>query len=715
MPDPAQGMIRLDFVVTDTSGHPVTGLTGKDFTLLDNGKQQKILSFQAFDQIRDKPNPPVTVPMDIDGSNTAEPDPPLEVILVIDELNMPDVPQQGGAQLLSAEREAENFLRRNQGHLGQPVSIYRVTKDGLSASQPSTDGNSLADDIAHRREPRVIWKRPMISESLGKIAGGGETSRRITHSLIALGSIAIEERRKPGRKLMFWLGPGWQTNGRAGTGLFDFSTELSTRLREARIDLWSATEWPLYDARGNPVPASTFIFKDYLEGVRPETYDFGYLALHIIATQSGGGVLATSNDLASLIGKRADQASAFYSLTFDPPRTNVVDEYHALNVEVGKPGLTAHTRTGYFDEPVFYDQALAGIERVTVEQLENALKMAGGRSDSSLAQQLAGLELTERVNTTRLAMLETTLKGKKARQALVALADASVFLAPPAGEIPTTPPPDAARQRQMISRTVDYVNKTIPKLPDFFADRTVVQYHEYPPKPGQTWKTAMGDQSLHIGETAKAVMHFRNGKEVVEGEVIKGKLSKHGGQKLDSVGNFGPILNTVVVGATAANSIVIWSRWEQSAKGPQAVFRYRVPEETPFFLVGSAYLANDDKMIPFERKAPFHGEFAVDPASGAILRLTVQADLEPRLPLDRSDVMVEYKPVVVGGNTYICPARSVSILRQRTVMDIHEWGETFKIYAPFETLLNDMVFEKYHKFHSTSRILPGFTPEPEDK
>jgi hypothetical protein len=58
---------------------------------------------------------------------------------------------------------------------------------------------------------------------------------------------------------------------------------------------------------------------------------------------------------------------------------------------------------------------------------------------------------------------------------------------------------------------------------------------------------------------------------------------------------------------------------------------------------------------------PFHGEFAIDPKTGAILRLTMQAALDPRLPLDESSVVVEYGPVVIGGTTYIYSLRSVSI------------------------------------------------------
>ncbi len=675
-------------MVTDKLGNPVTGLRQQDFTLQDNGRPAEFVTFQAFDGV------------------TVKPDPPAEVILVIDELNLPP------AQLAAAEHEAENFLRQNQGHLAQPVSLYRVTESGLSASaETSFDGNALADEIAQERDPRGIWGTSTVSET----PGTGVVSPKALHSLIALGSIAIEERRKPGRKLMFWMGPGWLFNPATADGAFDYVAELSTRLREARINLWSATEWPYYDSSGQPLPVTDLTYKDAIERLTPKKVTFSSLALRAIAMQTGGGILETQNDLAGLLSKHVGEASAFYSLTFDPPRTNQVDEYHALKLELGNPDLTAHTSAGYFDEPVFYDQSPAGIERVTVEQLEHALSALDGSSDAEIAQHLSNTELSERLNTARFTTLQATLRGKKAREALIALADESAFLAPPCGEIPSKAPPDLATQRLIMSRTVDYVKKTISKLPNFFANRTMVQYHESPPKPLQTWKTATGDQSLHLDKTSNALMLFRDSKEVVKEETTKGKPLKLEEATMNTIGTFGPLLATVLVGATSAGSALRWSRWEKGANGLLAVFRYQVPEQTPHFLVGFGYLANDNGMVYLKEQVPFHGEFAVDPASGAILRLTVQADLEPRLPLERSDIMVEYRPVAIGGNTYICPARSVSISRQRTTRDIAKWGEHFKVYAPFETLLNDMTYEKYHVFHSTARMLPGFTPTPERK
>jgi hypothetical protein len=516
---------------------------------------------------------------------------------------------------------------------------------------------------------------------------------------------------------MFWLGPGWQFDSNRGTGVFDFLTELSTRLRDARINLWGANEQPFYDARRNPIPTLHPMFKAYWDDVTPGTVDLGYLQLHVLAAQSGGGLLETSSDLAGLIARHVEQASCFYSLTFDPPRTNTVNDYHRLEVEIGKPEMTAHTQTGYFDQPVFYDQPRDNTKRLTVAQLEQWLLGAtAASSDRNQASLISTVELTERLSSARLAKIEAALKGKKARQALVALADQSAFLGPPADEISSRPPPDPAMQRLIISRTVEYLSKTIPKLPDFFATRTTVQYHEHPPKPGQTWKTALGDRSLYPIETSKASVHFRSGKEVVEGEVVKEKGRTRGNRMmLDTVGTFGPILAAVLGGATSPGSELFWSHWEEGPNGTQAVFRYLVPKETSLFLVGSDYLTNSDTVIPFERPARFHGEIAIDPANGAVLRLSMQADLEPRLPLERSDVMVEYGPVAVAGNTYICPAKAVSISRQRRIMDIHQWGEDFKVYAPFETLLSDMEYTKYHKFHATSRILPGYIPAPEQK
>jgi len=679
------GLITLDIVVTDKSGKSVAGLEPRDFTLLDNGQPDKILSFQSFD------------------GTTARPYPPVEVILVIDTVNLQ--PQQISVSM----SEAQKFLRGNNGHLAQPVSIFLLSNAGLSSlSQPSTDGNALAD-VVHGGDRTVIRQPPPFrvgqtyveNSQIFKMTAGGVANRS---SLSGLASIVIQERRKPGRKLLFWLGPGWPVNVQGADIAFDSITELSTRLREAQISLWSATE--------RPYPNTDFVYQDFLAPVKTtEKAKSGNLALDVLAVQSGGGVLDTSTGLTELISKSIEKEIVFYTLTFDPSRTNEVDDYHDLKVAVGKPDLTARTSTGYYDQPVYHDHP-SEAKRITVEQLEQMLGTVDANGDKEVAQELSGVELTERMSDTRLSSWKARLPSEKSRAALVALADRSVFLALPAADVPAAASPDPAARKLMLERTVDYLSKTMVKLPDFFATRTTVQYDEPPQKDQQAWKTLSSDQSLHVTETSNTTVTFRNGKEVVDAEARKGKKLNARERDLDTQGTFGPILAMVFGGASAAGSEFTWSHWEQGADGPQAVFRYAVSQDTSTFQVGFCCLADPDGTILFKRKVGYHGEIAIDPASGAVLRLTVVADLEPRLPMLSSGIMVEYGPVVIGGKTYICPTRSVSISRQRTVKLLREWGESFGVYGRFETILNDVTFGKYHIFRAESRILTDDTSAP---
>jgi VWFA-related protein len=683
--DTAEGLFTLDVVVTDKSGKSVRGLAPSDFTLLDNGEPAKVLSFRAFDGM------------------TARPDPPVEVILVVDTLSLPP------EQISLAKGEAERFLRRNNGHLAQPVSLYLLSNPNhwrpilSSMPGPSTDGNALAGAIARKSELLpVIHQNHTFQgykdEENGQLFMTSEAGRPSgVPSLRALGSIVLQERRRPGRKLLFWLGPDWPVAEKS----FDEITEFSTRLREARIAVWS---WPYPD---RDLTSLNFLAPvTSVKKVWPRN-----LALDVLAIQSGGGLLETRSDLAEMISKRVEEARVFYSLTFDPPHTNEVDDYRDLNVVLGKPQLTARTSTGYYNEPVYYDQP-SGAERIPIDQLEQRLGAAHDRGDKEVARELSGVELTERLSSTRLSSWNTRLPGKESRAALVALADRSVFLPLPAADISSTAPPDMATQRLILSRAVDYVSQTIVKLPDFFATRTTVQYNEPPIPEGATWKTAMSDQSLHITETSNTTVLVRNSKEVVDSDIKKRKQRK---AHLDTAGTFGPILAMVFVDAAAAHSEFTWSHWEQGAEGPRAVFRYTIPYDKSNFEVGFCCLADPDGTIFFKKYPAYEVEIAIDPASGAILRVAVNADLEPKLPMLSSGIMVEYGPVVIGGKTYICPTRSVSIQRTRTVRMVNEWDESFGVYARFETILNDFSFGQYHIFRAQSRILPDDTPVPKEK
>jgi hypothetical protein len=94
----------------------------------------------------------------------------------------------------------------------------------------------------------------------------------------------------------------------------------------------------------------------------------------------------------------------------------------------------------------------------------------------------------------------------------------------------------------------------------------------------------------------------------------------------------------------------------------------------------------------------------------------MEADLDRDLPIIRSDVLVEYGPVDIGGKTYICPVKSVAIWRSRTVrqLALTDWGLSFRSFGPFATMLSDLTFEDYHIFRAESHVLTD-APAPEKK
>lgn len=684
--DAAEGRIKLDVVVTDNSGNPVSGLESKDFTLLDNGERSRIVSVQTFN-----------------GAN-AKPDPPVEVILVIDAASHssqldPDV-----------QPEVERFLRRNGGRLVQPVSIYRFSDTGLWVTpQASTDGNALVAEISHiSRLREIVPDRENRKSEVGQSSSSPAFRNPFFHprsALEALGSIVLEERRKPGRKLLIWVGYG----GPVGEDSFDWITEFSTRIREAHIALYSVMFWLN--------PARSFPYQESLKGVKSARQSNpSDLALEVLAAQSGGRVFEDTSDMAGMIDKCVEDASAFYTVTFNPPQTDQVDDYHDLRIQVDKPGLVARTNSGYYDQPVYYDQPYVAALRVTVDQLEQSLVKARGAFDAETARQLSSTELTEQLTSARLASWKTRVPGAKSWAALVALADTSAFLDPPHAEVSAGPAPDPTAQRQMQSKTIDYLLQKIPKLPDFFAERTTVRYREPAIQEGHTWKTSMGDRSLHLAGSSRATILYRNGYEAVDS--IKGSKSEKGKGSLYAKGMFGPILRAAIL--DAVRSDLIWSRWQQGTDGPRAVFRYSVPKEKSHFEVTYCCLLDDGAGSgAFQDLPGYQGEIEIDPESGAVLRMTMEPDLElnlhPNLPILRTGIVVEYGPVDIGGTSHICLLKTIAILRERTIFDLPEWGERFKTYGAFETMLDDSSFGEYHMFRGQARVLSGFDDAPEKK
>lgn len=322
-PESSSRQITLDVAVADHSGKPVAGLQQSDFTLLDNKHPQKILSFKAVQGI----GPPA---------------PPVEGVLVVDEVNT------RFTNVSYARAQVDKFLREDDGKLPYPLSIAVFTDAGIAAGNAATgDGNTLASALDQNQAGL---------RSITRDQGAYGAGDRLELSLMSLSRLAGQEATRPGRKLVFWIGPGWpiltgpniQLSSKDQKNIFGQVVNLSTQLREAGITLYGIDPLGTNDAG----QARTYYYEQFVKGVKkPSQVQMGNLALQVLAIQSGGEVFNTSNDVVSEIAKAVDDANTYYVLTFDGEPGDGPNEYHALQVKLDQKGLKVHTRTGYYAQP----------------------------------------------------------------------------------------------------------------------------------------------------------------------------------------------------------------------------------------------------------------------------------------------------------------------------------------------------------------------------
>ncbi|HWE84938.1 MAG TPA: hypothetical protein VG267_08330 [Terracidiphilus sp.] len=352
---------------------------------------------------------------------------------------------------------------------------------------------------------------------------------------------------------------------------------------------------------------------------------------------------------------------------------------------------------------------------MTCDQLMQTVASSQQAPDAELAQKLAGLELSERLSNARLAELTGKLPGEKSHMVLLMLADQSVFLPPPADEIPADAAPDAAATRQMLVKIVNYVNTTVHQLPNLMATRFTNGFED---RPREERLTSTGIVSLDylplrwVGSMSVDVT-YRDRKEV-EDSKVKAKKAGSGVGGLVTTGEFGPILSTVV--ADALKGKITWARWEKSAGGTQAVLHYAVGDDKSNYRVQFCCIVNGyatdgsaNREI-FNERAAYHGDIVFNPADGSIRLLTLQADMPHGGLVAAAGMAVEYAATDIGGRRYICPVKSVSMLQAHTAQQSGAFSRS-DYKGATKTFLNDVAFSGYRRFGSEVKILADSSGE----
>ena len=348
-------------------------------------------------------------------------------------------------------------------------------------------------------------------------------------------------------------------------------------------------------------------------------------------------------------------------------------------------------------------------KKVSVDELIQIVAAAPSMPDADLAQRLTGLVLTDRLSGTRLADLTSRLPGDKSRLALMLIADQSIFLLPPADEMPVDTAPNAESARQMLLKVVKYVNATVHQLPNLMATRFSNGFEDLPreDRMGRTGLESTFSLPLHWVGSLKVQVTFRDRQEM-EDKSVKVEKKGNGVAGLITTGEFGPILSIVL--ADAVKGKLAWTRWEKGSGGTMAVFHYQVPEDKSNYHVKSCCVLEGYNQDGTPRtqvsnvRSAYHGDIVFSPADGSIRLLTMEADAPAGALVSVASIAVEYSATDIGGRSYICPVRSVSMQRVHTTEQ--SGGITGSNYkGPVKTFLNDVRFSNYRRFGSETKIL----------
>ncbi|HEV2991941.1 MAG TPA: VWA domain-containing protein [Candidatus Angelobacter sp.] len=383
-------LVVIDVVVTDNKGAPISDLTEDNFTLLEDGKPQKIRVFNFQHPTRDQtpaaqqaslklpPNVFSNIPR-YDIHNT------LNVVL-LDALNTTRVNQ------IYVRDQMLKYLEKMPAD--QPIAVYALTTKLRILQDFTTDpailknlvknlnskGSPLLSDPTGNGEAPLY--SPGVFESLPQqmqqaIIGfeqestDAQTDIRVSYTLSALKAIARNLAGYPGRKNLIWLSEAFPlsidpTMDLDGAGFSNASTrDYGPDIAQTADALMNA-QVAVY-----PVDAQGLVGSSFFSASNNGTDKFGrsvtrggrmaqtmsnestgrfanHGTMQDLAERTGGKAFYNRNDLDAAIGHSIDDGSTYYTLAYYPENKSWDGKFRKISVKVNHSGAKVRHRLGYF-------------------------------------------------------------------------------------------------------------------------------------------------------------------------------------------------------------------------------------------------------------------------------------------------------------------------------------------------------------------------------
>jgi VWFA-related protein len=381
-------LVVVDVVARDAKGAPVTDLKQEDFTVIEDGKEQKlrIFNFQHPD----------------DSMATAPPQSPANGVNVVD--NLPHF--KPGRALNVILMDALNSSRLNQSVMRQamvkflemlpanePIAVYLLS-DKIRLLQDFTTDPAVLKDVVRsfkgKNSPLLAVSAdgspiapilPGVAQSLppqmaGQIRAFQDqmtadiTDQRVQATLAALNSLSRTLSGYPGRKNLIWISESFPfdvmlsgATGRSSLNDRNYSHEIARTgnlLSDSQVAIY-----PL-DARGLTVSGVFNVANSadqYGNGLAGATLRGGMASsmdreaddrmathgtMNDLADRTGGQAFYNRNDLDGAVRDSITDGSTYYTLGYYPENKDWNGAFRKIQVKLSRSGVKLRYRIGYF-------------------------------------------------------------------------------------------------------------------------------------------------------------------------------------------------------------------------------------------------------------------------------------------------------------------------------------------------------------------------------
>jgi VWFA-related protein len=345
-------LVEVDVIAKEKRGKPVSGLTAKDFVILDNGQPQKISRFSVEQESSDtnvgQPAPMGESKPNQDTFSNTHPGNLAATVILYDLLNTPFEDQ--------ASMRKQLLQSLNRLKPGTPIALLMLGDDLTVVSDFTTSTISLANAIAARpvggmegfgppitaRATGNPVRDAMIARATSQ-AFHAENRERVMRTLAALNVICDQLGRMRGRKSLLWITAGLSMPGET----HDVQVAID-KLNDANVAVYTV------DARGvvlDPGMGADVDTNDMTAPLKEEREETRADAIEVIARSTGGVFYHNTNRLDTAISRAIEDRSMVYTLAYYPQHNQWQGEFHKLLVKTLRPGVQLRYRTGYLATP----------------------------------------------------------------------------------------------------------------------------------------------------------------------------------------------------------------------------------------------------------------------------------------------------------------------------------------------------------------------------